>query len=283
MAPRRDTSQASRGCWKGSTVTAGAIQALVRARKMPAEVQWRAPSAEVVPSARAGERVVFLSHFERGFGLPASTFFRDFLNFHRLQPHHLAANFIMLLSGFVTLCEGYLGCQPSLTLWKRLFNLRAHSAQTGASTTHPHTGKVLYETVMTDCGSCIATGSKHGYKSPDIIQSCKDWQTSFFYVRSPDNGPDMLNLPEFSLDRPLEKYQWDCKIGVGDQDIDSQAARVAKLFADGMQPYDLVASWLDVRVLPLQRRVHIICDMSGNRDPTRICTKKMSPEELVTR
>jgi hypothetical protein len=200
-----------------------------------------------------------------------------------LQPHHLAANFMMILSGFVTLCEGYLGCRPSLPLWKRLFNLRAHNARTGVKTVHSDTGKTSFETVMTDCGSCIVSGSKHGYKSPDIIQSCKDWQTSFFYVRSPDNGPDMLNLPEFRLDRPLEKYQWACKIGVGDQDVDSQVARVAKLFADGLQPYDLVAPWFDVRVLPLQRRVHRICDMSGGRDPTRICTKKMSPEELVIR
>ena len=123
MAPRRDTSQASRGCWKGSKVTAGAIETLVRARKMPAEVQWRAPGAEVVPDAQAGERAVFLVPFARGFGLLASTFFRDFLDFHHLQPHHLAANFIMILSGFITLCEGYLGCRPSITLWKRFFNL----------------------------------------------------------------------------------------------------------------------------------------------------------------
>ena len=105
MAPRRDTSAASRGCWKGSKVTAGEIQTLVHARKMPADVFWRAPGNEVVPDARAGKRVVFLAHFERGFGLPASTFFRDFLDFHRLQPHHLAANFIMILSGFTTLCD----------------------------------------------------------------------------------------------------------------------------------------------------------------------------------
>ena len=88
MAPRRDTFASSRGCWKGSKVTAGEIQTLVHAHKMPADVLWRAPGTEVVPDARAGERVVFLAHFEHGFGLPASTFFRDFLNFHWLQPRY---------------------------------------------------------------------------------------------------------------------------------------------------------------------------------------------------
>src|SRR3954463_3499885 len=129
MAPRRDTSQAVRGCWRGSTVSVHSIQALIRARKMPVGILWRAPGAEMVPTPRAGERVVFLSHFERGFGLPASTFFRDFLDFHRLQPHHLAANFIMTLSSFVTLCKGYLGCRPSIAFFKLFFTLQAHRAK----------------------------------------------------------------------------------------------------------------------------------------------------------
>src|SRR4051812_3357357 len=230
MAPRRDTSQASRGCWKGSTVTAGAIQALVCARKMPAKVQWPAPGTELVPNARAGERVVFLSHFERGFGLPASTFFRDFLDFHRLQPHHLAANFIMILSGFVTLCEGYLGFRPSIVLWKRFFNLRAHNARTGAVVPSATEGcNPTYVTNMTDCGSCLVAAGKHKYKGPEIVQSCKNWQTTFFYVKSPDQGPDLLNLPEFTLARPIEKYQWSVKYGVSDCDVDNQVARIARL------------------------------------------------------
>src|SRR3954470_13973511 len=245
MAPRRDTSQASRGCWKGSTVTAGAIQALVRARKMPAEVQWRAPSAELVPDARDGERVVFLSHFERGFRLPASTFFRDFLYFHHLQPHHLAANFIMVLSGFVTLCEGFLGCRPSVGLWKRFFSLRAHNARTGA-TIPPASegGEPTHVTDMTDCGSCLVAGGKHKYRGPEIIQSCKNWQTMFFYVKSPDNGPDLLNLPEFSLAWPIEKHQLSCKYGVGDCDINAQVLRVTELEKEGLLLTDLIAAWL---------------------------------------
>ena len=51
-----------------------------------------------------------------------SQFFRDFLNHFQMQPHHLGANAIMLLSAFITLCEGYLGVRPSLGLWTRLFH-----------------------------------------------------------------------------------------------------------------------------------------------------------------
>ena len=83
-SPAPDLSKASRGCWKGSKASAGAVEALIRARKMPAEIEWRVPGDEMVPQAETGERVVFLAHFARGFGLPASAFFRDFLDFHHL-------------------------------------------------------------------------------------------------------------------------------------------------------------------------------------------------------
>src|SRR3954465_3125520 len=284
MPPRKKTSAAARGCWKGSKTTASDIQTLVHARKLPAKVQWRAPDAEILPEALAGERVVFLTHFERGFGLPASTFFRDFLDFHQLQPHHLAANFIMILSGFVTLCEGYLGCRPSIGFWKRFLNLRAHNAWTG-KTIPPASegGQSSHEKDMTDCGSCLVAGAKNKYKGPEPVQSCKNWQTTFFYVISPDKGPDLLNLPKFSLERPIEKHQWACKYGVGDCDIDAQEKRVAELERGGLLPTDLVATWIQVRVLPLQRRVHRICDMSNHRDPTRICTRRVKVEDLVAR
>ena len=60
--------------------------------------------------------MVFLPHFERGFGLSASTFFCAFLEFFGLQLHHLGAGAIVQLSGFVTLCEGYLGVEPTIDL-----------------------------------------------------------------------------------------------------------------------------------------------------------------------
>jgi hypothetical protein len=52
---------------------------------------------------------VFVAHFARGFGLPASGFFRAFLDKYQLQPHHLLANAYTVLSSFVAFIEGYLG------------------------------------------------------------------------------------------------------------------------------------------------------------------------------
>src|SRR4051812_43105057 len=59
--------------------------------------------------------------------------------------------------------------------------------------------------------------------------------------------------------------------------------RVAQLMKDGLKSYDLVATWLQVQVLPLQCRVHRICDMATWRDPTRISTRKLNFKELRAR
>src|ERR1041385_4831427 len=61
-----------RGAWKGSNVTEMQVALLRRSRKIPADLDFRIPGDEIVPTPRDGERVVFLAHFQRGFGLPVS-------------------------------------------------------------------------------------------------------------------------------------------------------------------------------------------------------------------
>ena len=45
------------------------------------------PTGEQAPAPLLGERVVFLEHFARGFGLPASNFFSQFLQKFYLHQH----------------------------------------------------------------------------------------------------------------------------------------------------------------------------------------------------
>ena len=106
--------------WDGSNVHEDHVEFLRQTRRLPGadRVQVRlAPAREISPAPEEGERVVFRSHCLRGFGLPASGFLRSFLDFYNLQPHHLTPNAVMLLSAFVSLCEGFLGLLPTLELW----------------------------------------------------------------------------------------------------------------------------------------------------------------------
>ena len=69
----------TRAAWEGSDVTRLEIEWLIWTKHIPAGVEYRLPSPEVAPDLKEGEYVVFLAHFERGFGLPASDFMKSFL------------------------------------------------------------------------------------------------------------------------------------------------------------------------------------------------------------
>ncbi|KAK1666218.1 hypothetical protein QYE76_054377 [Lolium multiflorum] len=75
--------------WEGSYMTEDNIDRLIRLRRSRSR---RGPWIEIEPEPQSGERAVLGAHFDRGLGLPASPFFRRFLEFFGLQPHHLPAN-----------------------------------------------------------------------------------------------------------------------------------------------------------------------------------------------
>ena len=66
--------------------------------------------------------MVFVAHFQRGFGLPVSAFFRSFLDKFGLQVHHLPANAITTLSCIVSFSEGYLGLKATVDLFSATSN-----------------------------------------------------------------------------------------------------------------------------------------------------------------
>ena len=51
--------------------------------------------------------------------------------------------------------------------------------------------------------------------------------------------------------------------------------------SEGLVGADLLASFMACRVLPLQGQPHLICQMSGLRDPSRMSTKEMPRAEVA--
>src|SRR3954466_13733190 len=181
------------GVWDGSEIDEDIIEFLRQTRHIPSAslVKARAPPpTEVSPAPAEGERVVFRSHLTRGLGLPASGFFRSFLEFHGDQPHHLTPNSVVLLAAFATLCEGFLGVLPTIELWGEFFQSKLGTHIAG---------------VPAQCGAFIAmrrSVADNPFPIIALIKSVKMWQRSYFYVKNVAPEGDWVTLPPYEAAAP---------------------------------------------------------------------------------
>mgnify|MGYP002413848545 CR=1 FL=1 len=82
--------------------------------------------AENFPNPNKEERVCFVSFLLRGLGFPIHPFLRGLLEYYGIQLHNLTPGSILHISGFVALCELFLGCEAHFGLWKKFFCLVPH-------------------------------------------------------------------------------------------------------------------------------------------------------------
>ncbi|KAK1694650.1 hypothetical protein QYE76_011347 [Lolium multiflorum] len=272
QASGTNLSEVTRGAWMGSSVSQYEIDWLYRSRRIPEGVSCRIPGDEIEPVLEPGERVVFLAHFERGFGLPVSSFFRDFLDFYKLQPHHLPGNAIFYLSCYVTFMEAYIGIRPTRETFARFFALRINSVQ-GVDIPAPKP--------PVQCGSCII-GSRQA--SPFFkfsgLESCRLWQGTFFYVKN-TGAADLIDLPPFDP-APPTKTNW----SYNPKESHNETNRIIRFMKQRMKDTDLcsddiIRTFISRRVLPLKRRAHKMSEMYGPGDPTKITGLPLSKKDVV--
>ncbi|KAE8810953.1 hypothetical protein D1007_12308 [Hordeum vulgare] len=160
----------SQGAWLGNKIFQGHIDVLRHHRLLPPASQW--------------------------------------LHFFGLQPHHLAPNAILQLSPFVVLCEGFLGIEPRLDLWRSLFFFKHQSIAMEKA----EVDKLAGPRPMTPCGAALVHHhSKTGFPQLPLQESIKQWQRGFFYVRSAEPAEDALNMSLFNI-KPPTKLNWGGKV-----------------------------------------------------------------------
>ncbi|KAE8808812.1 hypothetical protein D1007_14557 [Hordeum vulgare] len=233
-------------------------------------VAARVPGTEAAPTPEKGEVVVFEEHFCRGISLPASDFFARFLTFFGLQPHHLAPNAILELAAFIVLCEGFLGIEPRLDIFGKLFFLKQQSVTMDKAEVANLTGPKP----MTLCRAALV----HHRTSSDFPQmplqdSIKMWQKGFFYVKNVDPSRDYISLPPFAIAPPTAKLNWKATLPKPIVEVEEICAHLDNLKIRGLLDHDLLATMVSRWVLPLQRRLHLLCQMGGRHDPCRLSTK----------
>jgi hypothetical protein len=123
-----------------------------------------------VPTPSEGEIVALTSHIECGMSFPLSDFCSEVLAHYGLQPFHLPPNSITTLSGFVVLCEGYLGIRPRLDLFSFYYQIKRLTVYAGGP--------------LCCCGS-VSFKIRRDRSYPEVAghESVKNWTDSYFYCK----------------------------------------------------------------------------------------------------
>jgi hypothetical protein len=223
---------------------------------------------------RPGEVVVFTAHFYRGFVLPASDFLWRFLDFYKLEPHHLPGNAVFYLSSFVSFMEGFVGLWPTVETFARFYNLRINSIQDP---------QLPLRKPVVQCGACIITPrQKSPYYKLSGLESYRKWQQTLFYVRN-SSPTDLINLSAYVPGVPA-RTNWQFNPKDNHDETNRIIRYTKKLKRDtDLSADDIVRTFIARRVLPLQHRSHKICQMSERFDPTRITTFRLCRADVVAK
>ncbi|KAE8775638.1 hypothetical protein D1007_51808 [Hordeum vulgare] len=271
----------SNGAWLASEICDGHIEELRHRQMLPPAslLMVRIPDAETAPTPREGEIVVFDEHFYSGFGFPASTFFSNWLTFFCLQSHHVPSNAILQLSSFIVLWEDFLEIEPRLDLWQSLFFLKQQSKKMKEAKLEKLDGP----RPMTSSGAArVHIRSKFGFPHMPLQESIKQWQKGFFYVKNASPAHDSLNMPPFNIEPPMARLNWQAKYPKPIPEVAQIGAYLDNLKGRGLLGRDLLTTMITRRILPLQRRPHMVCQMGGRYDPCRISTKNFTAGAVAT-
>jgi hypothetical protein len=116
-----------------------------------------------------GETIVFLTHIERGFSVPAGDFLWGLLHFYRIELVHLASNSITIIATFVHLCEAYLDITPHFHLRRHFFELKK-------------TGKGV---VVSSVSFILRRNMKPVYIDLMLPDNTTGWKQGWFYLDNP--------------------------------------------------------------------------------------------------
>ncbi|KAK1600866.1 hypothetical protein QYE76_017953 [Lolium multiflorum] len=230
---------------------------------------WSFTRDSVVPKLETGEVVMTKAWVERGLSLPCSEFFLSILNTYGLQPHNICPNSYLLLSNFVTLCEGHLGIRPDVKLWQFFFRVK----------------KETKEKAMVNCGSMtFMLRPSRMYPPHDSHESVRYWNAGWFYERNASVPKVHEGLPQFINEPPEELASWSFVPSLAQTPILEKAARrISWLVHDGLTGAQLTLSWFSRRIQPLRYNARLMCAYTGADDLLRVTRHDLPADSLKRR
>ncbi|KAK1551493.1 hypothetical protein QYE76_008269 [Lolium multiflorum] len=221
------------------------------------------------PKPEAGEVVMTKAWVERGLSLPCSEFFLSILNTYGLQPHNICPNSYLLLSNFVTLCEGHLGIRPDVKLWQFFFRVK----------------KETKDKAMVNCGSMtFMLRPNRMYPPHDSHESVRYWNAGWFYEKNAPVPDVHEGLPQFVNEPPEELASWSFVPPLAlTPTLEKAARRISWLVHDGLTGAQLTLSWFSRRIQPLRYNARLMCAYTGADDLLRVTRHDLPADSLKRR
>ncbi|KAK1670796.1 hypothetical protein QYE76_058955 [Lolium multiflorum] len=227
---------------------------------------WSFTRDSVVPKPETGEIVMTKAWVERGLSLPCSEFFLSILNTYGLQPHNICPNSYLLLSNFVTLCEGHLGIRPDVKLWQFFFRVK----------------KETKDKAMVNCGSMtFMLRPSRMYPPHDSHESVRYWNAGWFYEKNASVPDVHEGLPQFVNEPPEELASWSFVRPT--PILEKAARRISWLVHDGLTGAQLTLSWFSRRIQPLRYNARLMCAYTGADDLLRVTRHDLPADSLKRR
>ena len=136
----------------------------------------------------------FVPYLLRGIGCPIHPFLRGLLAYYGLHLHNFTPASILHITGYVALCELFLGCEAHFELWRKLFCLVPRN-QEGS----------IFEVGGAEVWRITETGYLSGTPKKASEESPFEW----FYIEDvtlPE--PVRMGLPEFTSVSLKKRHSW---------------------------------------------------------------------------
>jgi hypothetical protein len=224
--------------WEPSTVTEEQTQALAdRGLLRPkTQVSWRPTVGDEFPTDGTGETIVFLTHIEHGFGVPAGNFLCDLLYLYRIELVHLVPNLITIIATFIHLCEAYLGITPHFHLWRHFFELKK-------------TGKAG---VVGSVGFMLRRNMKSEYIDLTLPDNTTGRKRGWFYLDNPAPA-----LKTRTGRAPVLYPEWTNQLASWDtEELQPLLDDLEQLKAEGLISGTVAISFCHHLIQPIQDRAH---------------------------
>jgi len=248
--------------WTPSKCSYSDLDSLVSAGLLPSKsvIQWHSALGQDRPYENTGEIVAFAPYFERGLGLPCSSFFSGLLYYYRIQLHHLTPNSFVHVTIFVHLCEAFLGIEPHFELSRHLFHLK------------PQPNSIKQD-VVGGVGIQLRQGIDRVYIPYKLSSKVIDWKPKWLYIAN--HGE---TFPVITPGPPIRRLEWNKK-PIDDNQIPKLLEQIANL----RQRHITGEAVMKRRIQPLQARETFGFQYQGTSDLSRCSEKEISNGEVLSR